>query len=115
MLLLNLLLYLKVTIAGVGQQGNWDNQSDISVRLGSHPAVGDTNSWWQLTERILSVKKQLQQLRAELVICSNFFHLLLLFLWFIVICDCDILFNCTYALLNSYESGLTILCTFTEL
>ena len=43
MLSLNLLLYIKVTIAaGVGQQGNWDNQSDISVRLGSPPAVGDT-------------------------------------------------------------------------
>ena len=41
--LLNLLLYIKVTIAaGVGQQGNWDNQSDISVRLRSRPAVGDT-------------------------------------------------------------------------
>ena len=41
--LLNLLSYLKVTIAaGVGQQGNWDKKSYISVQLGSRPAVGDT-------------------------------------------------------------------------
>ena len=41
--LFNLLLYLEVTIAaGVGQQGNWDKKSDISVWLGSRPAVGNT-------------------------------------------------------------------------
>ena len=41
MQVLNLLLNLKYAIAaGVGKQGNWDYQSDRSVRLGSHPAVG---------------------------------------------------------------------------
>ena len=41
MQVLNLLLNLKYAIAaGVGKQGNWDYQSDRSVRLRSHPAVG---------------------------------------------------------------------------
>ena len=54
--LLNLLLYLKVTIAtGVGQQGNWDKKSDISVRLGSHSAVGDTLTAIQQTVTCMDI------------------------------------------------------------